>query len=195
MRNYILGGASRSGKSSTAITLCEQIGINWYPLDPIICAIQETLPETGITYQRRSDAEIAQRLSPFFWELVKKIQGSSKRTFYRALGIRKGFVIDTCFVLPSEAKAFESRDLVIAFFGYPGLSAEQKLEQIRQNETMDDWTNKQDDGTLLHSLRQWILDSRYYQEQCKELGLLFFDTSESFDQVLEYAVDTMVNMP
>jgi len=188
MRNFILGGASRSGKSSASRGLRQKCDLNWYPIDPMIVAFESVYPQLGITHARVSDEEIATKLGPFFWKLLDDLGLYYKRNGYGSVAQTRGYLVDTCYVLPAEAASHNEGDLTVAFFGYPRLDAETKFSQIRAFETPDDWTRQMSDHNLMEHVRRWIEDSKFYERECARHQVPFFDTSFNFQVVVNDAL-------
>lgn len=190
MKSVILGGASRSGKSSVAKALQSQLRFNWYPIDPLINAFEIAFPEVGITHNRSSDQEMAAKFSPFIQPLLDELHHSCMRKGYGVESNPCGYLIDTCYISPSDAQKLQrSANVVVAFFGYPNATIESKFESIRANENKDDWTCSWSDPQLKDHLSRWIRDSQWYERECARLGLPFFDTSSDFARTVEMALE------
>ena len=184
MTNFILGGASRSGKSSVSRALREKLELNWYPIDPIINSFEAVYPQAGITHTRASDEEISLKFSPFLWKLLKDLGEYYERSGYGPVAKTGGYLVDTCYILPSDTAAQAGSHVKTAFFGYPRISAEKKFSQIREHEAEDDWTKPMTDSSLMEHVIRWVNDSKFYERECARHKLKFFDTSFEFDAVV-----------
>ncbi len=71
------------------------------------------------------------------------------------------------------------------------ISVEQKMQNIRQNPSFNEWTKDFSDSQMYELCQKLIFKSQEIQKQCEEFGLPFFDLSENFeieiDKVVEFA--------
>lgn len=66
MKNIILMGTSRAGKTSLAIELSKKLGYNFISIDSLVYAFGEVYPELGINHSNR-DGTSVKNLSKFLW--------------------------------------------------------------------------------------------------------------------------------
>ncbi len=73
----------------------------------------------------------------------------------------------------------------IYFLGYPNISIEEKFKQIREFDTIYDWTNEKDDFIVKKHIRDYIEISKWFKGECRKYDLPFIDVSENREQVLK----------
>ena len=72
MKNIILMGTSRAGKTSLAIELSKKLGYNFISIDSLVYAFGEVYPELGINHSNR-DGTSVKNLSKFLWAYIKNL--------------------------------------------------------------------------------------------------------------------------
>ena len=178
----LLAGVSRSGKSILARRLSKEFGYNYFPLDPVISTLEVLYPEIGIQH---FDDNLA--FSPRLAVLLKEL---TDHLAYEG----QDFVLDTYQLFPKDyLKVFPGKSIPIIYLGYPGLTPQEKLVQIRTHQRKQDWTVDTEDQEMHFILGDFIRESRIMAQQCKDLGLSFFDTGLDFqagvDQAYAYLED------
>ena len=177
----IVAGTSRSGKTTVAKRLCRARNISYWPFDSIISTLENLYPETGLRHYDHN-AELSPKLAAFIGEF-------SKHLAYEDVD----GVIDLYQLFPVDYKrVLDAYGIPIIYLGYPGLSAEEKLRDVKLHQRTVDWTNDVGDMELLVILNQFIAESRMMAEQCKTYKLPFFDTGEAFEENIEKAVSYLL---
>ena len=97
MKNILILGAARSGKTTLARRLQKEKGYNLVSLDDIICAF-ESLPECGIHHDG-NDTEVSKNFAPFLIRYLKEL--SEGPNFYNGItSVIEGTHIDFEQLIP-----------------------------------------------------------------------------------------------
>lgn len=173
----IVAGVSRSGKTTVAKRLCLAHNVSYWPFDAVISTLEKLYPETGIRHLD-DNVGFSSKLADFIAEFAKHL------AYEEVDG-----VIDLYQLFPVDyQRVLGGSDIPIVYLGYPGLSAEEKLQDIKAHQRKIDWTNDVADSDMLVILGQFIAESRIMAEQCKSTNIPFFDTGAAFDENIEMAI-------
>lgn len=179
---WIIAGASRSGKTTAAKQISQALGVGYLPFDSIISTIEGLYPETGMKHQDQNRA-FSPKLGGFLREFFNHLQ-------YEEMGM----VIDVYQLFPVDyVKAFQGSDVGIVYLGYPLLSAEEKLAQVRLVERPQDWTKDTSDAEMINILNLFLSESQEMYRQCVLTKLPFFDTGQDFSAGVAAAVDYILH--
>jgi hypothetical protein len=128
---YILGGASRSGKTLLSRRVVSEKGIPYFPLDALFGGLANGAPQLGIKYEQ-SFIERAEKM----WPVAKPLLGF----FFHE---EKDFLIEGDSILPRQVQelTLEGNQVRSCFLGYADLNKEEKLTLIRTHHQGElDWT-------------------------------------------------------
>lgn len=95
------------------------------------------------------------------------------------------FVIEGFHITLADAKKLFGDKCEIIVLGYPQLTGEQVLANVRKYEGKFDYTRAIDDEQLLSTLTRHVEYSKNFEIECKELGLNFYDTSYDRASILD----------
>lgn len=175
---YILGGASRSGKTLLSRRAVSEKLIPYFPLDALFNSLANGAPQLGITYNQ-----------PFV-ERAEKMWPVAKPLFKFFSDEEQSFLVEGDSVLPSQVAELIHEGIQVrsCFVGYAGLTKEEKLAHIRKHHQGDrDWTRGISDEKLLVDVEEMIQFSKYLKEECAKFGIEYFDISHDFDGPRESA--------
>ena len=119
MKNILILGAARSGKSTLANMLAERLGFSIIDVDAFIGAFKENYPDLGFDYHSEKNHLIA----PFILSYVNA-------TTYNHPQI--SFVVEGYHIKLSDAVKLFSDNFEIVVLGYPQLTGEQVLANVRK---------------------------------------------------------------
>lgn len=177
---YIIGGASRSGKSIISRRLLAEKQVPYFPLDVLISSIEGVRNDLGIFHGQ----DFIQKASQLW-------KHSITRNLFEHLALyEKNYLVEGDCILPEQIheiqQKFSDSQLRVCFVGYPELTPTEKLSIIRKyNDNLDDWTVKHDDEKMLGYINEMIEYSKYLKDECEKYGIKFFDVSKDFDKVHE----------
>lgn len=170
MKHIVIAGTALAGKTSLSIELKEK-GYVHYKMDSIKRAICNIYNDNGDW----------KSFSPKMLEIINRIIEENKTdTVYN----REYYVIDTCHLLPVDAKEIKDKVNII-FIGYSNISIEDKIKEVRESDKPNRWTYSLSDKELYEMLKENIEFSKYLKQECAKYNILYFDTSE-MDKIKEY---------
>ena len=177
MRNLIVAGVSRSGKSILSRRLSVELRLSHIPVDAFVSTLARVFPQCGITHFGPSFKGMCEDQEPFLLELTRQLNFEDI-----------SYILDCYHILPAFLAGklnWNSGDVV--FLGYPNADPEQKLFDIRKYAHAPDWTIEIPDDEMLENIVKFIEHSRFLKLECDRLGLRFVDTSRNFEDALDIA--------
>ena len=168
MKNIIIGGTVRSGKTTLANILREKFSYSKVESDTIVNAFDEVFPEMEITHRNASLTR--EKYEPFLFEILNG--------FYRDLKYTNNItVFPGSQFLPENIAKYEKKDkYIVIFLGLDGITPEQLLKTIREHDTENDWTFKKPDDWMLKFCENVINESEKLKQDCEKLGFYYFNT-------------------
>lgn len=184
-KNILLIGPARGGKTSTARLLQEKYGYNSIMFDAIVEAIAKT-PEFSQLGIKHGNLD-----TPLSKDFIKNLIESS---FKYALPGKRHSVLDIEVLSPEYVNSFIDRnETVVIYLGYPNITPEEKLSQIRLYDTPFDWTITVEDNELLRTLQEHIQTSKELQKEAEKYGFIFIDTSFDRENVIKKKIEELEN--
>ena len=169
-KNIIIYGCSRSGKSTLARKISHKFNYNMISLDSIITAFQFGMPELNINHNRRN-SQLLDEVSGFITSYIRSLNHITKRT------IDINYVIEGCYLDMDRFLAQFNKDkFIIIILGYDG-TPQQLYNDIRTNDTENDWTNSLSNSELLDYCELVINNSKQIKKYCKKNNLDYYDMS------------------
>ncbi|MCL2737246.1 MAG: hypothetical protein FWE17_00065 [Alphaproteobacteria bacterium] len=182
MKNLIIIGPTRSGKSTLAEMVRKRYGFSKIELDSLVDAFKKVFPGLGIGGWIPGSEE---RLAPFifhWFETLAKYSGGDGK--YVMEGVH--MYIQTAF------DKIDHNNTKIIVLGYPNALPDEMLAAVRKNDKSKDWSAKASDEDLLWELRDHGTEkSKRFQAQCKKLGIRFIDTGTDRMRKLQEFVDDL----
>lgn len=167
MKNIFIGGVAKSGKSRLATYLCRKYNINHIPIDYFASSFKHNFPNFGITSNVIIDKKSSKLLSLFLSRFIE-IAESKDDEF---------FILDSAHILPQDIiKYLNPEKWDIYYLGYPNITSEDKIKEIRKY-SKGGWTNKKSQKELLEIFNKLITISENIEKTCAENNINFVDTS------------------
>lgn len=181
---YVIGGASRSGKSLLAHKILKEKLVPFFPLDGLVGMLTHSAPEHGVRHQND------------FIDKSEKTWKFSKELFKYLLKTQDSYLVEGDCILPKQVAELQVKfpeQIKCSFLGYPSLTAEYKLDLVRTFHLGEkDWTRKHNDEAMFEMLESMIIYSKHLQEECRKYNIPFFDVSNDFEGVQSEAYDFLV---
>jgi hypothetical protein len=171
---YIIGGASRSGKTLLSRRAVVERQIPYFPLDALFGALARGVPQLGVAYENT------------LMERPHKMWPVAQHMFSFFLEEEKNFLIEGDSILPSQIDELlkQGKQIRCCFLGYTALTKDEKLALVRKhNQGETDWTRGISDEEMLKMVDEMIQFSKYLKDECAKYGLAYFDVSHDFEGV------------
>lgn len=169
---HIIGGAPRAGKSILAQRILAERSLAYFPTDYLMMGIARAMPQSGL--QLRDAAPVRAKI---MWPMLREIASTI---------VENGddYLLEGDVLMPTHVVELRERfDSAIkpCFMGYASIDPSVKVRDIRQFAAgKSDWTNQCDDAHLLRLVLELREFSRVLRDDCRKLGLAYFDGSRSF---------------
>lgn len=166
---YILGGTSRSGKSTAAKRLLKKAGTTVIPLDSLVMGFTNGFPKVGI-HDKLFPDDIARRLWPFLKALCDNL-----------LYVGDDVVLEGEAILPAHARSLMKRygrKVRCCFLGYGDTTADAKIRQLKTHaRAANDWLLDESDAFIASHIGHMIAYSRFLRRECKKHKIRYIDVS------------------
>jgi len=187
MKNLIILGAARSGKTTLAQMIHKKYNYSIISIDSFVSALYDSFPVLGITHSNTE--EKFKLLPPFLFSYMKKITNEYPE---------ENFILEGWHVYPKEiSELFCDKNFKIICLGCTEISCEEFLSKIRMYENKNSYTRQMTDERLRDLIVDHIEYSKVLKRQCEESGIKFFDTSFNRDvvlnEVMEYLISNKIN--
>lgn len=199
MKNIIIAGPSRAGKTTLAKKINEELNYFVISLDKLVATFQGAYPQLDIrlNWDREKTAD---HLAPFLGHFLGAFSSSHGVAY--ELNLHAHAVNGNKFVLEggyfdfekitATLKTYEMEELKDNFI-LIGLvqnkkTAEEFFSDFRKYDTEDDWTYHLDDDDLRGLSQEAISYSRSTTDHLVKYGFTIYDTSVEREQVLDQIV-------
>lgn len=172
MKNIVLIGASRAGKS----TFSKMI-INTFSNCMLIRGDFLRLAYRDVIYKDSSVKTSMMKNEKDYLDYVLSYYDYAVK--YDPEYIK---ILDTVDFLPSDYKKIN--DSLIICFGYPSISPLEAVKNWRTYDTNHDWTKDKSEDELLVIAKKEIDNSKYLKIECEKYNIKYVDTSYDRDKVL-----------
>ncbi len=178
MKNIIIVGPSRVGKSTLASILCQKYNLSYISGDSIRNAFINIYPELGYTVKNTIERKA-------FCEFINSIINENN------IHLKKNvhYVIDSADISISNAKEIFKNSLIIAI-GCKNISKEDLKNKILKYDTKLDWTYKYSEENILSFSKETIDNSIKLYNECILNDIVYFDTSidryETYNEIYKY---------
>lgn len=177
MKNIILIGASRAGKSTFTKLLNKKINnLTIIKTDLLRLAFRDAIckDKTINTNSLKNNPDYINYILSYYNYSNKYDIDSIK-------------IIDTVDFEPKDCNLFDNS--ITICLGYPTITPEEVVANWRKYDTDLDWTKKKSDEELIKIAEDEINKSKRLEEECKKYKINFIDTSynrnETFKKILE----------
>jgi len=185
MKNIIIWGVPRSGKSTLANMIRQEFGHSVIQMDAIKRVYDVLRPEDNIYAHETTNYNEARLMAKMVTRLIQCLSwGNDRGEFHVYEGV--SFDMDTVLpALQNDLFPISLDNFVIICVGYADISPDDKVKQIAQYETTKDWTLSETAESKLAHFIKYCDESQFVKETADRLGLAYFDVSFNRDEVLE----------
>ncbi len=176
MKNIIIFGEPRCGKSTLANMIIDRFHYQVIRVDAIRDTFKSIYPELNIGPNTAKDNE---KFQLFIQEYLRRNIKKEERNKY-------GYVIEGCETSVHDCNRFFNNDNNIIYYLAPvDITPVEFLNNIRKYDTNRDWTFKLTDEELLNCTTEMIENGKKIREECKKYNISFFDTTHSRKEIFE----------
>ena len=181
---YLIGGASRAGKTKLAQRLLSSAGVPWFSLDTLRVGLARGFPELKFDPEFDDLAE-ADRLWPLVRAMSESLIATGPTECLEGVCLRPQQVALLLADFPKQVRA--------CFLGYPNISADLKASQVLAHAGgINDWLS----GQSVEAIKEWLTAgierSRQFEDECRVNGIPFIDTGGQFEMALAKAEESLV---
>lgn len=174
MKNIIIIGRPRSGKSTLANKIADKFHYQIIRTDCIRDTFNSIFPELSIGPFTAIENE------HFQLYLKKYLELSLEESRYQY-----GFVMEGCETsVKTCKKLYDNENTLIYVLGQIQETPENMANNMKKYDTIYDWSYHMQEDLIQYCIKQ-RQKAIHLQEECKKLGLNFFDTSVNREFVLE----------
>ena len=194
MKNVIITGTGRNGKTTLAKKISEELNYFVISLDKLMTAFAMAYPQLDIriawNYQKAMD-----NVAPFLGHYLGLL--STDNGFADKLNLRKHAVKGNRFVLEGSHFDFEKISSILQTYGINDLkdkfilvglvqnkkSAKEVFRDLRKYDTEDDWTYDLDDNYLMELCEIFVSHNQEMLDYFEKYDFSIYDTSGDRDEV------------
>jgi len=199
LKNIIIAGPSRAGKSTLARKLNEELNYFVISVDKLVAVFQGAYPQLDIRLNWDRD-KTTDNIAPFLGHFLGMFSSADGRGL---LPYSHGAVEGNRFVLEGGYFNFEKILPILKTYGIEELkdnfiliglvqnkkTVDEFVSDFKKYDTEDDWTYQFNDDDLREVAEDAVSFSRSISEQLGEYGFTIYDTSADREQVLEQIVE------
>jgi 2-phosphoglycerate kinase len=173
---YLIGGSSRSGKTTSAKRILKETNIPYFSLDYLMMGIANGIPELGV-YPTEGDFITGQRL----WKVVDPLITAMVEN-------EIDYTIEGVQLIPSCVSQFEQKypgKVMSCFIGIAEINIE-SVEEMRfhSSKTENDGFKELNHADAMAELVRIKTDSIRIREECKKYKLKYFESSLDFNNTM-----------
>ncbi len=201
MKNIIIAGPGRAGKTTLARKISEELNCFVISVDKLVATFQGAYPQLDIrlAWNRKKTTD---NLAPFLGHFLGTF--SSGHGVAYELNLRAHAVKGNRFVLEGGHFNFEKILAILKMYGIEELkdnfiliglvqnkkSVDEFVGDLKKYDTQDDWTYDFDDDELReYAIQDAIPSSRSMTDYLMKYGFTIYDTSKKREQVLDQIVE------
>lgn len=193
MKNIIIVGPSRSGKSTLAKRINEELGFFVLSTDKLVAIFENAYPNLDIRLNWDRD-KTTENLAPFLGHFLGIFSADDGKGL---LDYSHGTVKENHFVLEGAYYDFEKVENILKLYGIENIkdrfhliglvqrekSADDFYSDFKKFDTEDDWTYSLSDYELKNVSEEAVSYNEEMYEKLTEYGFDIYDTSKDRDKV------------
>jgi 2-phosphoglycerate kinase len=169
---YLIGGASRSGKTTTAKRILNETNIPYFSLDYLMMGIANGIPELGV-HPTEGDFITGQRM----WKVLDPLMTAMVEN-------EIDYTIEGVQLIPNCVSQFESKypgKIMSCFIGMAEINVESVVEmKYHSSKTENDGFKELNHAEAMAELVRIRTDSIQIREDCEKHNLKYFESSFHF---------------
>lgn len=178
MKNIIIIGSPRSGKSSLANLLVDQYGYQIIRTDTVRKAFHYVFPNLNITSKTAINHKSFKKFIYHFFNM--------SITYHRN---KYPYILESCDItIKDYQEMFETEDTLLCVLGLSDITPQELLANIRKYDTPTDWSAKYSDTYMLDKCKDYISYSKENKALCEKYGFYYFETSRDRSSIFKEIV-------
>ncbi|WP_282942281.1 adenylate kinase [Paenibacillus sp. RC67] len=178
---YIIGGTSRSGKTTTAKRILKEAQIPYFSLDYLMMGIANGIPELGVQ-PTEGDLITGRRM----WKVVLPLMTAMIENHI-------DYTIEGVQLLPNNIRELEQKfpcQIKSCFIGLAELDVEKSVEAMKyySSQTENDGFIDLSYAETVTELERIKSDSLTIRKECGKYNLKYFESSVSFHHTIDEVV-------
>lgn len=181
MKNIIIIGPPRAGKSSLANLLSDKYNYQILRVDTLRKAFDNVFPELNISSKTAINHEPFKK---FIQDFFKNSINYSRNKY--------PFIIESCDItIEDYQKYFQNENTLLYILGLSDINAKELLKNIRFYDSNTDWSAKYSDEYMLELCERYIEYSKKNKILCEQYHLNYYETSHNREKVLHKILKSM----
>ncbi len=204
MKNIIIVGPSRAGKTTLAKRLHKELGYFVISLDKLVATFHVAYPQLDIRLNWNRD-KTTENIAPFIGHFLGLF--SSDTGFAGELNLRAHNVKDNTFVLEGGYFDFEKITSILKEYGVNELkdrfiliglvqgqkTVDEYVSDFKKYDTEDDWTyNLSEDELRDYVTQDAIPFNRVMMDHLAKYGFTIYDTSVNRERVFDEIIENIM---
>lgn len=200
MKNIIIAGPGRNGKTTLARKINEELGCFVINLDKLMTAFGRAYPQLDVRIAWNYEKATA-NIAPFLGHYLGML--TSGHGYADDLNLRTHAVEGNRFVLEGGHFDFEKISSILRIYGIEELkdrfiliglvqnnkTADAFFDDLRKYDTEDEWTYHMGDEELRQFSEMSVSFNREMTAYMRKYGFAIYDTSTDREQVLEQIIE------
>jgi len=199
MKNIIIAGPGRTGKSTLAKKINKELNYFVIGLDKLVATLGEAYPQLDIRLNWDYE-KTRTNLAPFighFLGMFSSTDGSGLLSYSHGAVSRNRFVLEGSYFNFDEIipilKLYGVEELKNNFL-LIGLVQNKKtvsehVDDFKRYDTVADWTYGFSDDDLRELSEDFVEDNRYFYDYLLQYGFTVYDTSKDRESVLDQIIE------
>jgi len=196
MKNILIWGAARAGKSTLAKKIQDKLGYNIVCTDNLVTAFEQSLPQVRIGHCFQ---EVAVNFAPFISHYLCTLAYKSKKLNEgNFVAVLTHFSIEIAFPLMKEI--FQAmgglklhEEFILIGLTYNCKSWEDLYRDVRQYDTESDWTHQLTEDELINFCKESVEQhNNFFAEKFKEYNFSSYDVSFERNKILDEIVKDLL---
>jgi len=176
MKNIIIAGPPRAGKSTLARRINRELGHSIIPMDAFVQTFKRTMPKLEIGKAGNGDELDARKLSPFLAHFVQHFAGWYSQG---AKLVLEGVYIDYEHFFTE----IDVAEYTLIGLSYNKLSAEEIFRNVRKHDGKYDWTFHETDDEMRENAEVFVTENARHYEKLTKHGFAVYDVSAERETV------------
>ena len=186
-KNILILGPSRAGKTTLTKKLNEALNYSIVCFDSIIYAFEQSFPQLGICSgdgAENTASNLADFLIHYFRALSYRSDNKNGTKF-----AAEGGYFDFDKIIHAMNEYDMIKDFIFVGLVYNNKTPDELFEDIRKNDTEDEWSYSCDDELLRKCADIFINDSKSMYDKFQKHGFMIYDVSNNREQILNNIVN------